>query len=312
MTKRKLFRAGLAMAGVAALSAAALAAPAQATTKHTAASCGMRVGSVTASGAQRTSGLVGTPPFRGVPWTAYGVYQPGSVRIAAGFVSEQTLEARSAHGYLLQGDGLYAQSFGIDGAGDLDPSVPNRLVRIGGGWSKFTSLEISEYRAGSTYRQTAYGLRSDGTLFRWRTGASWRSTGSATGFASVKSMALIGKTSTYDIFLANLSGGSLYTIKIPVAVPMKPVATLVRASGWGGLEKLIASKCGSSGTLLLGIDKDGKAGYTYALGHANGAATVIQSLGKVKIQILSGVEDAFPDPVNFRWGVPDLDPLTGG
>jgi hypothetical protein len=312
VTGRKLFRAGLALAGVAALSAAALAAPAQATTKQTAVSCGMRVGSVTASGALRNNAVVGTPPFRGVPLTAYGVYQPGSVRIAAGFVSPLTLEARLAHGYLLQGDGLYAHSFAIDGTGELDPSVPNRIVRIGGGWSKFTSLEISDYRAGSTNRQTAYGLRSDGTLFRWRTGASWRSTGSATGFASVKSMALIGKTSTYDIFLANLSGGALYTIKIPTAAPMKPVVTKVRPSGWGGFEKLMASKCGSSGTLLLGIDKDGKAGYTYAVGHANGAATVIQSLGKVKIQILSGVTDAFPDPVDFRWGTPDLDPLTGG
>jgi hypothetical protein len=86
---------------------------------------------------------------------------------------------------------------------------------------------------------------------------------------------------------------------------MKPVVKQVRAKTWQGFEALVASKCGNYGTLLLGIDKDTKSGYTYAVSHANGTATVIQNLGKVK--------GTFPDAVNFRWGVvADLDPLTGG
>ncbi|WP_371406163.1 hypothetical protein OHA10_11470 [Kribbella sp. NBC_00662] len=45
-------------------------------------------------------------------------------------------------------------------------------------------------------------------------------------------------------------------------------------------------------------------GYQYAVGHANGTSTVINSLGKVT--------GTFPDPVYFRWGpVFYLDPLNG-
>jgi hypothetical protein len=54
--------------------------------------------------------------------------------------------------------------------------------------------------------------------------------------------------------------------------------------------------------LLLGIDKDTKAGYLYAVGDANGTRTVIQSLGKVP--------GTFPDPVYFRWAAV-FDPLNG-
>ncbi|WP_406049691.1 hypothetical protein [Kribbella sp. NBC_00889] len=72
-------------------------------------------------------------------------------------------------------------------------------------------------------------------------------------------------------------------------------AKQVRAGTWQGFEKLIATRCGQNGTLLLGIDKDAKAGYLYAVGHANGTATVIKGLGKVNA--------TFSDPVNFRWAV---------
>jgi hypothetical protein len=234
------------------------------------------------------------------------VFQPGKVRVSSYFISEPNIAGLDISGYVIQGDSLYWRSYSQDGTGEIDPSMPNSLTRVGGGWTNFKALETSAYVAGSTQRHAAYGLRTDGTLFRWNNaGASWRSTGSAAGFTSVKSMALIGKTATYDTFLANLSGGALYTIKIPATTPMKPIVTKVRSSGWGGFEKLIANKCGVSGTLLLGIDNDTKSGYTYAVSHANGTATVIQNLGKVK--------GTFPDAVNFRWGVvADLDPLTGG
>jgi len=51
---------------------------------------------------------------------------------------------------------------------------------------------------------------------------------------------------------------------------------------------------GAAGTLLLGIDNDTGSGYLYSVGHANGAATVIRSIGKVP--------DSFTDPVYFHWG----------
>ncbi|MFI5710321.1 hypothetical protein [Kribbella sp. NPDC051620] len=309
MTGRKLFRTGLALAGVAALTTAALAAPAQAaktSATSAAAACRLSAGSVTAAGAQTTSTVGGLPPVKTPSNIAHGVYQPGKVRVSSYFISEPNIAGLDIFGYVLQGDGLYSHSYSQDGTGEIDTSTPNSLTRIGGGWTNFKALETSVYIAGNAQRHTAYGLRSDGTLFRWNTsGGSWRSTGSTAGFPSVKSMALIGKTATYDTFLANLSGGALYTIKIPATTPMKPIVTKVRPSGWGGFEKLIANKCGASGTLLLGIDQTTKSGYTYAVSHANGTATVIQNLGKVN--------GTFPDPVNFRWGVvADLDPLTGG
>jgi hypothetical protein len=135
---------------------------------------------------------------------------------------------------------------------------------------------------------------------RWSSG--WRSAGSYAGFGSVKAMALIAKTPTYDTFLANTRGGALYTIRIPITSPMKPIVTKVRAGTWHGFEALVANKCGNYGTLLLGIDKDTKAGYLYAVGHANGTSTVIKGLGKV--------QGTFPDPVDFRWRYV-FDPLNG-
>ena len=99
-------------------------------------------------------------------------------------------------------------------------------------------------------------------------------------------------------------GGALYTVRIPIGSPMKPIVKLVRSTTWQGFESFTAQKCGQYGVLLLGIDKDTGAGYLYAVGHANGTSTVIKGLGKV-----SGT---FNDPVYFRWGViPVLDPIFG-
>lgn len=309
MTGRKLFRTGLALAGVAALTTAALAAPAQAASTSatgTTAACMLSAGSATLAGAQTTSSVGGIPPVKSQGLITHGVYdQPAKLQFTTGYIKEPNISGFDAFGYLIHDGSLYRHSFATDGNGELEPGS-NNVEFVGIGWASYKAVETSVYLSGSTQRHTAYGLRGDGTLFRWNNaGGSWRRTGSTAGFPSVKSMALIGKTASYDTFLANLSGGALYTIKIPTAIPMKPIVTKVRPSGWGGFEKLIANKCGVSGTLLLGIDKDAKAGYTYAISHANGAATVIQNLGKVN--------ETFPDAVNFRWGpVSDLDPLTGG
>jgi hypothetical protein len=315
VTGRKVFRAWLALAAVATLTTAALAAPAQAATTSatgTTAACELNAGAITAAGAQTTSSVGGTPPVKSQTLNSQGIYQPGKVRAASVFTLEPTIEGADIGGYVLQGDSLYRSAYTLDPDNVVRTDYPPVLSRVGGGWSNYTAFEVSEYEVAKdrVYHSTAYGLRNDGTLFRWKTSGneppgSWRKTGSAPGFGSVKSMALIGKTSTYDIFMANLSGGALYTIKIPLSTPMKPIATRIRPSGWGGFEKLIANKCGDSGTLVLGIDKDTKTGYTYAMSHAKGAATVIQNLGKVNT--------TFPDAVNFRWAnIGRTDPLNGG
>jgi hypothetical protein len=259
-------------------------------------------GAVTPAGVQTTAEVTaGTPPTMTGP-SAVGpaAFPPGQVRLSSTFEAEPNVAGVDRTGFVVQGDALYLRSYNANAGID-------QAKRIGGGWTNFTALEVShfEYTAGRIGHWLAYGLRNDGTLFRWQvSGAGWRSVGSATGFGAVKSMALISKTTTYDTFLANTRGGALYTIRIPISSPMKPIVTKVRAGTWQGFEAMIANKCGNYGTLLLGIDKDTKSGYLYAVGHANGLSTVINGLGKV--------QGTFPEAVNFRWGsVWYLDPLNG-
>jgi hypothetical protein len=165
------------------------------------------------------------------------------------------------------------------------------LTRVGGGWSSFVAFD----EAYSLYGTNTYGLRADGVLFRWTfdNQGVWKNKVSSPGFAAVKSMALISQTRTYDTFLANTRGGALYTIHIPKTSPMKPVVKLVRRTTWQVFDSLVAARCGQYGTLVVGIDKDTKAGYLYAVGHANGTATVIQNRGKVPATL--------DDQVFFHW-----------
>ncbi|WP_427891797.1 hypothetical protein ACQHIV_04110 [Kribbella sp. GL6] len=294
-----------AVIGAVALSATAFVPAAHANgqvQQRTAAACSLTAGSITTSGAHAGADVTaGTPPTMSAPGSEPKIFAPGAVRLSSSFVAEPNVGGVDRSGYVVEGDNLYYRFYNFNDGG-------NSLTRIGSGWSKFTAFEIAEYDAGpgrSGYHNLMYGLRNDGTLFRWSaSGESWRRTGTAAGFSSVKSMALISKTATYDTFLANTRGGALYTIRIPVTSPMKPIVKQVRTRSWQGFEYLIAAKCGKAGTLLLGIDKDTKTGYLYAVGHANGTATVINGLGKVK--------GTFPDPVYHRWTVvADLDPLNG-
>ena len=299
------------LAGAVVLAAVVTMAPATATggaAQTAAATCGVRPGSVLDNGAHDSSGAtIGYPPrtigFAGV---TFNVFTPGAVRLSTTFTTDPYSAGAANEGWVVQGDSLYYRSYWIDIMSEIDPGQPNELQRVGGGWANFTALETSSYYAsGSPARQSAYGLRSDGTLYRWSINRwFWKATGSAPGFASVKSMALISKTATYDTFLANTRGGALYTIRIPVTSPMKPIVKPVRTKTWQGFEKLIANQCGQFGTILLGIDEDTGTGYQYAVGHTNGTATVINSLG------LSG--NNFTAPVHFRWGARAyIDPLNG-
>ncbi|MFG1819181.1 hypothetical protein ACGFIF_35840 [Kribbella sp. NPDC049174] len=294
-------RRSIFIAAWAVLVAAGFSVPAGAVVEGSAAVCRVYAGSVTADGGHRGAASSSTPGG-----TTAGVFEAGKVRLASTFTVNPNVAGADLSGWVLQAHSLYLRNYSITTDGLIDPGWPNELQRIGGGWANFTALEVSQYDpAGALNRTTAYGLRSDGVLFRWNVvHRAWSRTGSAPGFASVKSMTLISKTRTYDTFLANTRGGALYTIRIPTAAPMKPIVKPVRTKTWQGFEKLVATKCGQYGTLLLGIDKDTQAGYLYAVGHANGTATVIQGLGKV--------EGTFDDPVYHRWGaVPALDPLNG-
>ncbi|WP_460664731.1 hypothetical protein [Kribbella swartbergensis] len=267
-------------------------ATAQAAGTAVTAPCTAWAGSVTATGAHTFKVISATtPPSLNRNSTSAGVYAPGKVRISSHFEDYPKSGAGSVrHGYVVIGDTLYSSGYAVDGRDQVEPPGAF-LTRIGGGWSNFSLIEWASYGS----RTEFYGLRKDGVLFRWRiANGSWRATGSYPGFGAVKTMALISKQPTYDTFLANTHGGALYTVRIPVATPMKPVVKQVRTRTWQGLESLIAAKCGQYGTLLLGIDKDTKTGYLYAVGRANGTSTVIKGIGQVAT--------TFPDPVDFRWG----------
>jgi hypothetical protein len=287
-----------ALAGAAALVAAAVApANAQAAEGSTTAVCGVWLGSVTATGMQRNFTVTANLPPTVEQDQTLAVYQPGQVRLSARQTSEPGPGGIDRYGYVVIGDALYYSRYRTDLAGGLDPSNPPSLTRIGGGWTDFTAIELADYASypdGKIHHTAFYGLRNDGVLFRWnQVNGGLRASGSYPGFASVKSMALIAKTATYDTFLANTRGGALYTIRIPLASPLRPIVTPVRTRTWQGFEALSAMACGQSGTLLLGIDKDAKTAYLYAVGHASGTATVIQSLGLVP--------GMFDDQAYFRW-----------
>lgn len=279
------------LAGAVALTATGMTPAAQATgatPEGSATACRVYQGSVTASGSHRGGPTETTPG--GI---THGVFEPGKVRLSSTFTTYSQIFGADISGWVVQGDALYYRSYSRTTDDLIHPEFPNEMMRIGGGWTPYTALETSRYSDGSSERSTAYGLRNDGMLFRWNAiGTWWTRTGSAPGFASVKSMALISRAPNYDTFLANTRGGALYTIYIPTTSPMKPVVKPVRTRTWQGFEKLIANRCGQD-TLLLGIDKDSKSGYLYAVSGVNGTSTVIKSLGKV--------QSTFDDPVYFRW-----------
>ncbi|MFI5708493.1 hypothetical protein [Kribbella sp. NPDC051620] len=263
-----------------------------------AAACAIALGSVTAGGDHTTSGIIaGSPPTVQEGRTFTDIYPDGQVRLSSMIAIDPDVTGTGGvySGFVVMGSTMYNSGFVLTEDGEVDRSRPT-VSRVGGGWGEMTFFETSKYwdYPALPNLTTQYALRSDGVLIRWemRPARLWANKQTAGGFAAVKTMALISQTKTYETFLANTRGGALYTIRIPRTSPMKPVVKLVRSSTWQGFEALIAEKCGQYGTLLLGIDKDTRSGYLYAVGHANGAATVIKGLGRVPA--------TFADAVYFR------------
>ncbi|MEV5967281.1 hypothetical protein AB0L70_36265 [Kribbella sp. NPDC051952] len=260
------------------------------------AGCTMTSGSVTAGG-DHTARVItaGSPPTVQEKSRYADIYPAGQPRLSSLIGNELVLPSpgRGYYGNVVIGSGLYSSFYIVTEAGEIDP-MQHLNSRIGGGWSDVTFLDASYPKSADPWAVVhQYALHSNGTLTRWDAkGGFWGNPQSAGGFSAVKTMALISQTATYDTFLANTRGGALYTIRLPLTAPMKPIVKQVRAKTWQGFDALVAEKCGQYGTLLLGIDKDTQSGYLYAVGHANGPATVIQGLGKVPA--------TFADSVNFR------------
>ncbi|MET9318248.1 hypothetical protein ABZX12_41055 [Kribbella sp. NPDC003505] len=303
-----MFRHTAALASAAVLAVASLAtSTAAATPTGTTAACTLNAGSVTSAGGQTYRTLTSTvPPTAGTQRTTANVFPAGAVRLTSMFIDtpNEMVPGSSRNGYVVIGDSLYSRGYSINGSDQMDPSDPGKTIRVGGGWTPFRLIERSFHRPLDTDlpdRTHFYGLRGDGVLFRWKLAPGFQAAGSAAGFSAVKSMALISQTATYDTFLANTRAGALYTIRIPVTSPMKPVVKQVRASGWSG-RTLIANRCGVYGSLLLAVNDAAKTGALYAVGHANGPMTVINTVGTVPA--------SFGNPIQFRWA-PESDYLNG-
>lgn len=127
---------------------------------------------------------------------------------------------------------------------------------------------------------SSYSLES-GRLVRRSSPSSTAPSGSMRGFGDLRAMTLISRTGRHDVLLANATNGRLYTITIPATRAFTPKRTLVRASGWGGFDRLIAEPCGRSGTVVIGFDARHQGAWLYRVGFARGTATPITRVGRV-------------------------------
>ncbi|MFF0270984.1 hypothetical protein [Kribbella sp. NPDC004536] len=281
-----MIKYGRTLAAGALLTGALVTTSAGAAPAATTAACSLRLGSVTPGGDHTLQTITAAPSASTRLLGPANLYPDGQAHLPTAVRTELVVPAgQERTGLVAIGPRMYATSYLTDGTGTSVVPGTVKQTLIGGGWDDLHKyVELSRSGAGGIVRSNVYALINqftDGLIARWTvTPSGWKYYTTFGGFKSVKTMVLIGQGSTYDLFLATTNGGALYTVKVPTGAG-KPLVTKIRTSTWQGFETLIAEKCGSYGTLLLGIDKDTGTGYLYAVGHANGTATVIKGLGKV-------------------------------
>ncbi|TDW14000.1 hypothetical protein [Kribbella kalugense] len=306
--KRLRIAAGTVCAAM--VAAAVVPGTAHAALVQASAACSLTLGTVTVQGDHKFQTITATSPVTaGQPVVRpKGLFPVDQVRLASSLGWEPDPPAAMiSRGYVTIVNDLYSFSYAIDNStGELDPGSYQK-TKVGGGWIHQTYLEQSTFYGPNRTRTNTYALQGD-VVTRWTVeGSAWRNKATYSGFSAVKTMVLISQTAGYDTFLANTRGGALYTIRIPVTGA--PVVKKVRTSTWQTFETLIADRCGKQSTLLLGIDKDTRTAYLYAVSHANGTATVIKGLGKVGNQLV-----APEDKTYFRYfaGSSEADDLLYG
>jgi hypothetical protein len=250
----------------------AVASPSTANAAATAA-CTMSVGSITAGGDIANTSVIAGSPITSKRAVGPHLFAPGLAKLASTWTTTVGVAGEdTTYGEVVVNGTLYYGEYGHDSTGKPTSS----LKSLGVGYQGYKAIESSFYW-GKTVRGADYRLRGDGVLYRY--GPNKQVT-RYPGYSAVKTMTLISETATYDTFLAVTNGGALYTIHIPTSTAA-PTVKKVRTSTWQNFDFLVAEKCGTQSTLLTAIDKDTGSAYLYAVGHANGAATVIKGLGKV-------------------------------
>ncbi|MEV8373705.1 hypothetical protein AB0P21_13250 [Kribbella sp. NPDC056861] len=273
LTKRAAFLGSLAVlaGGLAGTSVAT------ATTTAPATPCSMSLYSVSPQGTLDGNGITATKPPQNTSNLGGQKFTPGAVKAMTYWEAVLGTDGTVTSSALaVVGTTLTSQV--------LQPNGTLLQSNIGGGWGDYKSVNLSiwqKYLGSIEGHTNFYGLTNTGTITRWAPGKTWKKTGTYTGFASVKTLTLISQTATYDTFLANLRGGGLYTIQIPLASTSKTIVKQVRGSGWDTYDSLVAERCGQKGVLLTAIDKETGGAKLFAVGHATGTTTVIQDLGKL-------------------------------
>jgi hypothetical protein len=240
------------------------------------AACGVSVGAVNAIG---TAGGYDITATRPPTVAALDQYKLFGVRASSTWYLESDGSNDAFYGMILQAGNLYAAVTKYTGTATT-PTV--RATKLGSGWSGFNQITDSNYVYGARQHYFLYGLHTNGSLYRYTVASAPRAYGSAPGFSSVKAITLIAETPTYDTLLVNTRGGALYTVRVPVTAPMKPIVTQVRATGFGSYESLVAQRCGASSTLLTAFDTDTNLGTVFAVGRTTGPTTPIKSYGSFK------------------------------
>ncbi len=261
------------------------------------AACTVPLWAITSAGDTKGVTVTGTTPPTSASGTPQPKYPAGAAKLSSNWSWSALPTGAIYEGYVVLGTSLYSVK---DRYSEDTDKWTHEETQVGINWDKFSMIEESWAGVSSSSRNARYGLRNDGTLFRWTNG--FKTVASATGFSGIKAMTLISQTATYDTFLATTKAGVLQTIRIPSTAPLKPVVKTVRGSTWQGFETLVANSCGT-GTLLTAIDRDTNSTYVYSIGHATGTTTPITNLGKLSTTLA--------DPVYSRFRT-ENDPLLAG
>jgi hypothetical protein len=252
----------------------AVAGQPQAKAKAAAEPCNLEVGLVNAAGQASSSKIWAARPPYSIGLEPYKLF-PVRASSTWYYVDEGNPTTWYA-GLVLQGSSLYiAYSTYPNGVG---PKVSSE--KVGSGWGGFSTIATSNYVQGPKAHGFLYGLHANGSLYRYNLDADpIKAYGSAPGYKGFKTITVISETATYDTLLATTKAGALWTIHIPVTAPFKATLKLVRSTGFKAYDQLVAQRCGSTGTLLAGLNNTAKTATLYAVSRANGTKTVINTIG---------------------------------
>ncbi len=177
--------------------------------------------------------------------------------------------------------------FSLSARDDQD-SKEITVTSMGRGWGGFRRLVSSGEAVESTSPVSLYGLHDNGSIYRYRVAAGEggqrvvTGAGSVAGFSDLKTIALIGVTSSHHALLANTTSGQLVVIKIPTSSTMTATRTVIRTRTWQGFEHLAVADCNEGSTnVLVGIDHDTSSAYAYSMAFLKNTTSSILGHGQV-------------------------------